>query len=80
MVGTPGSEVARVRSIAASVCAASKRGSITISPPLQHGAVEDAGVGEDVEQRQHAHDPVRRLRLGIERLHLARIGAKGSGG
>ena len=33
MVGTPGSEVARVRATAASVCAASKRGSMTISPP-----------------------------------------------
>ena len=33
MVGTPGNAVTLVRSIAASVWAASKRGSITISPP-----------------------------------------------
>ncbi len=51
--------------------------------PRQHGnaaaigqrAVEHADVGEDVEQRQHAHDHVALALLRIDALNLPRVGS-----
>ena len=67
IVGTPGRAVALVRPIAASTWPASKRGSITMHAAVQHGPIEHAGIGEDMEQRQHAQDPVGRAGMGIDR-------------
>ena len=42
----------------------------------QHRAVEHAGIGEHMEQRQHAHDAVHRHRARIDHLDLPRIGGQ----
>ena len=76
IVGTPGSEVGLVRSIAASAWPASKRGSITISPPSSTVRLSTQVLAKTWNKRQHAEDPVvGRAGCGIERVDLPRIGA-----
>ncbi len=41
---------------------------------MRHGAIEHAGIGEDMEERQHAQDPVGHAGIGIDRIDLPGIG------
>ena len=46
------------------------------APAHRHGAVEHAGVGKDMEQRQHPHDDVAAALARIDRLNLAGVGGE----
>ena len=43
-------------------------------PARQNRAVQYAGVGKDMEERQHPNDPVRLSRARIKRVNLPRVG------